>query len=199
MARLHDLKNIDLENTYWGIATSLWFNHCPHRCFNCWNEETWDLNESLELENDIVVNKTLEALDSFGIKKDLTILGGEPFSPSNLSDLIYILNNILSAKPHTKILAWSGYEFFVLKRSLKMREALALVDVMVCGRYIDEWNCHGQGKMYGSENQYIVDVNQSLVNNQTIYIEKGIKFQNLEKEFEKLNMKRKTRNDKTIF
>lgn len=80
-----------------------------------------------------------------------------------------------------------------------MREALALVDVMVCGRYIDEWNCHGQGKMYGSENQYIVDVNQSLVNNQTIYIEKGIKFQNLEKEFEKLNMKRKTRNDKTIF
>lgn len=32
MARLHDIKEVDLENTYWGVSTSLWFNHCPHHC-----------------------------------------------------------------------------------------------------------------------------------------------------------------------
>ena len=50
----------------------------------------------------------------------------------------------ISKRPDTRILAWSGYEFHVLKRSKYMREALEFVDVIVCGRYIDEWNCHGQ-------------------------------------------------------
>ena len=61
-----------------------------------------------------------------------------------------------------------------------MREALQYVDIIVCGRYIDEWNCHGQNKMYGSENQYVVDVKESLRTGETVYIEKGNKFQNLE-------------------
>lgn len=191
MARLHDIKEVDLENTYWGVATSLWFNHCPHRCFNCWNDETWELDEHLEIDNDEVIERTLKALDAYGIEKDLTLLGGEPFSPSNLKDLMYILEHIKAIRPETKVLAWSGYEFHVLKRSLNMKEALRYVDVLVCGRYVDEWNCHGQGKMYGSENQYIVDVQKSLNNGQTSYIEKGLKFQNLEEEFEKMRKERK--------
>ena len=191
MARLHDIKEVDLENTYWGIATSLWFNHCPHRCFNCWNDETWELDEHLEIDNDEVIERTLKALDAYGIEKDLTLLGGEPFSPSNLKDLMYILEHIKAIRPETKVLAWSGYEFHVLKRSLNMKEALRHVDVLVCGRYVDEWNCHGQGKMYGSENQYIVDVQKSLNNGQTSYIEKGLKFQNLEEKFEKMRKERK--------
>ena len=191
MARLHDIKEVDLENTYWGIATSLWFNHCPHRCFNCWNDETWELDEHLEIDNDEVIERTLKALDAYGIEKDLTLLGGEPFSPSNLKDLMYILEHIKAIRPETKVLAWSGYEFHVLKRSLNMKEALRHVDVLVSGRYVDEWNCDGQGKMYGSENQYIVDVQKSLNNGQTSYIEKGLKFQNLEEEFEKMRKERK--------
>ena len=131
MARLHDIKEVDLENTYWGIATSLWFNHCPHRCFNCWNDETWELDEHLEIDNDEVIERTLKALDAYGIEKDLTLLGGEPFSPSNLKDLMYILEHIKAIRPETKVLAWSGYEFHVLKRSLNMKEALRHVDVLV--------------------------------------------------------------------
>lgn len=180
MARLHDIKEVDLENTYWGVATSLWFNHCPHECFNCWNDETWQKDDGLEIPNDEVVDKTLEYLDSFGMNKTLTLLGGEPFSPYNVKDLSYILKNVKEIRPHTKILSWSGYEFHVLKKSKYMREALQYVDVIVCGRYIDEWNCHGQNKMYGSENQYIVDVKESLRTGETVYIEKGNKFQNLE-------------------
>lgn len=180
MARLHDIKEVDLENTYWGVATSLWFNHCPHHCFNCWNEETWGIDEGLEVPNDEVIKKTLHYLDSYGMKKELTLLGGEPFSPYNVKDLAYILSEIKKARPETRVLSWSGYEFHVLKRSKYMREALKFVDVIVCGRYIDEWNCHGQNKMYGSENQYVVDVQASLFSGETVYIEKGQKFQNLE-------------------
>lgn len=114
------------------------------------------------------------------MNKSLTLLGGEPFSPYNVKDLSYILKNVKDIRPNTKILSWSGYEFHVLKKSKYMREALQYVDIIVCGRYIDEWNCHGQNKMYGSENQYIVDVKESLRTGETVYIEKGNKFQNLE-------------------
>lgn len=195
MARLHDIKEVDLENTYWGVSTSLWFNHCPHHCFGCWNDSTWDLDDSLEMPNDVVVEKTLTYLDSYGMSKDLTLLGGEPFSPYNIKDLVYILQEIKSKRPDTRILAWSGYEFHVLKRSKYMREALEFVDVIVCGRYIDDWNCHGQNKMYGSENQYIVDVKKSLASGTTTYIEKGLKFQNLELLAEEAKRGRRLIND----
>ena len=183
MARLHDIKEFDLDNTYWGVATSLWFNHCPHECVGCWNKETWHVDESLEIDNDKVIEQTLVYLDSFGMKKDLTLLGGEPFSPKNLKDLYYILSSIKKARPDTRVLSWSGYEFHVLKRSPRMRKIVEMVDVLVCGRFIEDYKCEDTTKMYGSENQYIVDVRTSLDRGETSYIEKGSKFQNLEQIF----------------
>lgn len=186
MARLHDIKEVDLDNTYWGVATSLWFNHCPHRCPGCWNEETWDVDDSLAIDNDEVIERTLNYLDSFGIKKDLTLLGGEPFSPENLKDLHYILSSIKKSRPDTRVLSWSGYEFHVLKRSPRMRKIVDMVDILVCGRFIEEYKCEDTTKMYGSENQYIVDVKASLETGETVYIEKGNKFQNLEHIFNEM-------------
>lgn len=198
MARLHTIKAVDIENTFWGVSTSLWFNYCPHRCFNCWNEDTWDLNADLQIDNAEIVAHTLTALDSYGLAKDLTVLGGEPFAASNIEDLIYILQEIKHHRPHTRVLAWSGYEYYILKRHWLMSQALSYIDVIVCGRYIDEWNCANQGKMYGSDNQYIVNVSKSLETGITNYIEKGSKFQNLELKFQIMQEKRKQKIDKTI-
>ena len=182
MARLHDIKEIDLDNTYWGIATSLWFNHCPHRCLwlGCWNEETWDKDDSLTVDNDEVIEKTLKYLDSYSVPKNLTLLGGEPFSPYNLDDLDYILSSIKSSRPNTRVLAWSGYEFHVLKSSPRFLNIIKNIDVLVCGRFMEEYKCKDTTKMYGSENQYIVDVQKSLSTGQTAYIEKGEQFLGLE-------------------
>ena len=67
MARLHDLKHVDIDNCYWGMATSLWFNGCPHKCVGCYNAETWDIDDNLYIDNDSVVEETLFALDEFGL------------------------------------------------------------------------------------------------------------------------------------
>lgn len=190
MARLHDIKEVDLDNTYWGVATSLWFNHCPHRCVGCWNEETWDVDETLHKDNDEVIKTTLNYLDSFGMEKDLTLLGGEPFSPYNLEDLHYILSSILKERPKTRVLSWSGYEFHVLKRSPRMRKVVEMVDILVCGKFMEEYKCTDTTKMYGSENQYIVDVQESLRLGETVYIEKGVNFLNLEQKFIELKAQR---------
>lgn len=190
MARLHDIKEVDLDNTYWGVATSLWFNHCPHRCVGCWNEETWDVDETLHKDNDEVIKTTLNYLDSFRMEKDLTLLGGEPFSPYNLEDLHYILSSILKERPKTRVLSWSGYEFHVLKRSPRMRKVVEMVDILVCGKFMEEYKCTDTTKMYGSENQYIVDVQESLRLGETVYIEKGVNFLNLEQKFIELKAQR---------
>lgn len=181
MARLHDIKRDDYENTYWGLASSIWFNHCPHRCIGCWNAETWDLDESLEVDNAKVVEELLNGFDMHGVHRDLTVLGGEPFSPFNVEDLYYILTKVKEARPETKVLAWSGYEYRVLSKTKKLKKALPLIDVLVCGRFIQELKCEDTTKMYGSENQYIVDVQKSLAKGKTVYIEKGEAFGYIER------------------
>ena len=30
MARIHGITKHDQTNTYWGMATTVYFNHCPH-------------------------------------------------------------------------------------------------------------------------------------------------------------------------
>ena len=119
-------------------------------------------------------------MDSYSIPKNLTLLGGEPFSHYNLDDLDYILSSIKSSRPSTKVLAWSGYEFYVLKSSPRYLNIIKNIDILVCGRFLEEYKCKDTTKMYGSENQYIVNVQESLNTGQTVYIEKGEQFLGLE-------------------
>lgn len=185
MVRLHNIKRDDFENTFWGVSTSLWFNHCMFRCEGCWNERTWELDESLYRDNDEVVKEVLTYLDYYGMKRHLTLLGGEPFSPYNLEDALYIVRKVKEQRPKTKVLSWTGYEFHVIKKSPKLRELMKEIDVLVCGRFMKELKCQDTKKMYGSENQYIVDVKASLLKGETVYLEKGEYFLNLEEEYNK--------------
>lgn len=161
MARLHLIRENDLHNCYWGVSTSLWFNGCPHRCKGCWNQDTWDVDESMEIDNDSVVKTTLEYLDK-NLPKDLTLLGGEPLMPNaNLEDTIYIVGKIKEARPHTRVLCWTGYNIEYLLRHEEFSKALGLIDILVDGRYIE--SKHVTGKLYGSSNQRIIDVKKTLV------------------------------------
>lgn len=160
MARLHDLKHVDLDNCYWGISTSLWFNHCPHRCVGCWNAETWDKNESLERPNKEIIEEVLFALDEFGMPKDLTLLGGDPLSPFNIKDVVEILTAVKTARPQTRILCWTGYRWENLIRNKVLGQALPLIDILIDGKY--EQKLHVENHKYGSSNQLVIDVQKSL-------------------------------------
>ncbi|UDM72709.1 4Fe-4S cluster-binding domain-containing protein [Vagococcus fluvialis] len=160
MARLHLLRETDLHNCYWGISTSLWFNGCPHKCLGCWNRETWDIDESLEIPNNEVIERTLKALDD-PFPKDLTLLGGDPLMPNaNLDDVVEIVSAIKKARPHTRVLCWTGFRIEPLIKTKKFRAALELIDVLIDGRY--EQSLHVTGKKYGSSNQRIIDVKETL-------------------------------------
>ena len=166
MARLHDLKHVDIDNCYWGMATSLWFNGCPHKCVGCYNAETWHIDDKLDRPNQEVIDETLVALDEFGVKKDLTLLGGDPLSVFNLADLIEILVAIKEARPETRVLCWTGYTWKQLQNGTH-RNVLKYIDILIDGRY--EKDLHVEGHKFGSSNQKVIDVQASLATGSVVY------------------------------
>lgn len=160
MARLHLIRETDLHNCYWGISTSLWFNGCPHLCDGCWNKSTWEIDESLTIPNPEVIEMTLRALDD-PISKDLTLLGGEPLMPNgNLEDTIEIVTAILNRRPQTRVLCWTGFRIEQIIKNKKFLPALNLIDILIDGRY--EKDLRVTGKKYGSTNQRIIDMKETL-------------------------------------
>ena len=166
MARLHDLKHVDIDNCYWGMATTLWFNGCPHKCVGCYNAETWHIDDKLDRPNQEVIDETLVALDEFGVKKDLTLLGGDPLSVFNLADLIEILAAIKEARPETRVLCWTGYTWKQLQNGTH-RNVLKYIDILIDGRY--EKDLHVEGHKFGSSNQKVIDVQASLATGSVVY------------------------------
>lgn len=166
MARLHLIRETDLHNCYWGISTSLWFNGCPHRCVGCWNEETWEINNDLFIDNREVISRTLKALDN-PIRKDLTLLGGEPLMPkANLDDVIEIVSEIKRVRPSTRVLCWTGFKMEYLMKHKQFVEALKLIDILIDGRFEQELRVHN--KKYGSSNQRIIDVKETLATGEIV-------------------------------
>ena len=166
MARLHDLKHVDIDNCYWGMATSLWFNGCPHKCVGCYNAETWHIDDKLDRPNQEVIDETLVALDEFGVKKDLTLLGGDPLAIFNLADLLEILAAIKEARPETRVICWTGYTWKQLQNGTH-RNVLKYIDILIDGRY--EKDLHVEGHKFGSSNQKVIDVQESLAKGSVVY------------------------------
>lgn len=163
MARLHQIKTYDMENSWKGASVSLWFNHCPHRCEGCWNPETWDQDDSLEVPNDEIVVKVLGSLGGPFNVNTVALLGGDPLSPTNISDTIYILGKVLDQRPETKVICWTGFTWEQVTRNNRLKAVLPFLDVLIDGRFMLERKI--EGRKYGSDNQRVIDVKQSLLDN----------------------------------
>lgn len=164
MARLHEIRDFDTTNTYWGPAVSLFFNHCPHKCKGCWNPETHELDTNLEIPNDKVISSVIEYLDKYGIHKDLTLLGGDPLSPFNTDDVFEIISKIKELRPKTRIVCWTGYTW----ERCKENKNIPMIDILIDGQFIQKLLV--SGKKYGSSNQRIIDVKSSLENNSLVIL-----------------------------
>ena len=74
--RYAQIRDMDIVNGE-GIAVSLFVQGCPNHCPGCHNPETWDFNGGKEFTYDIL-NEIVDALTANGVKRSLSILGGEP-------------------------------------------------------------------------------------------------------------------------
>lgn len=161
------IKYNDIANGK-GIRTSLFVSGCTHRCKGCFNSEAWDFSYgqpfTKEVEDKIISSLKSDYIDG------LTLLGGEPFEPSNQQVLYPFIKKVKEEFPNKDIWCYTGYlfdkELLLPSRATTevTKDMLSLIDVLVDGKFIEEQKNISLA-FKGSENQRIIDVQKSLKEN----------------------------------
>lgn len=168
-----EIKQYDVANGP-GVRVSLFVSGCTHHCKNCFNQETWDFHYGkafTEKEQELIL---------LYLKPDyvagLSLLGGEPFEPSNQEGLLPLLRAVRKMYPQKDIWCYTGYLFDtqilgeMCKRSGTAEEMLSYIDILVDGRFVEEKR-NLKLRFRGSENQRIIDVKKSLAQGTVIHWE----------------------------
>lgn len=167
MSRICDIKENDAINGE-GIMVSVWFQGCPHHCDSCFNKETWDFNGGKELTLKDVI-RIKELINKDGIKRNLSILGGEPLCDTNFNDAMSLCDYIKRKYPDITIYAWTGYTWEYLIENRK-HDLLSCIDVLIDGKFeLDKKDLNL--KLKGSSNQRVINVKESLEKNEVILYE----------------------------
>lgn len=130
---VYAIRDFDILNGD-GIRVSVWIAGCSHRCKGCHNPSLWDKAKGVQYSRDII-ERIVDKLDS-EIKKDLSILGGEPLEPENENELYDLIRTIKHLYPDIQVTVWTGYTL----EQLQERDSivLELIDELIDGQYIEE-------------------------------------------------------------
>lgn len=158
-----EIKNCDIANGI-GVRVTLFVSGCTNCCEDCFQPETWDFNYGKEFteETEEVIMKMLEP----GYISGLTILGGEPFEPSNQRRLVPFLRKVKDRFPGKTIWSFTGFTYEQLLtegahcHTEVTEEMLSLLDMLVDGRFVKELK-NITLRFRGSENQRIIDLNKT--------------------------------------
>lgn len=149
-----------------GVCVSFWVQGCSHHCPGCHNPETWDKDGGYELPSDYI-QRIEKLLKKNGIRRNLSILGGEPLCNDNIAIVFDLLMVVKYDMPWTKNFVWTGGKFEALK--LVYPSTMKLIDVLIDGPF-DITQRDITLPLRGSPNQRIIDVQASLQLNKTILI-----------------------------
>ena len=151
--RFSKIKDNDIANGE-GIVMSLWTQGCPHHCKGCFNMETWDFTAGKEFKEEDK-EYILQNIDKNNIKRNLSILGGEPLCEQNIQGVINLCKEFKERYPDKIIYVWTGY---VLEQFDEMQNRLLnYIDVLIDGKFEIE-NKDLSLKLRGSTNQRIINI-----------------------------------------
>lgn len=159
-----NIKNYDIADGE-GVRVTLFCSGCTNRCEGCFQPETWDFCYGKEYTKE-TEDQLIQMLTNPNIQ-GLTLLGGDPFEPSNQRTLITLLRRVKQELPTKDVWAYTGfvYEQDFLEGQRKHTEVtdemLSYIDVLVDGPFvIDEKDI----SLYfrGSTNQRVIDMPKTL-------------------------------------
>lgn len=120
-----------------GVCVSFWCQGCPIRCPGCHNPNTWDFEGGMPLPADYK-NQVISAIAANGIKRNFSVLGGEPLCEQNIELVKELILSVKIVYPDIKIFLWTGYEFEQLmqREEINISEILNKIDVLITGPYV---------------------------------------------------------------
>lgn len=158
-----------------GIRAVIWTQGCRHKCLGCHNEDTQDFNGGYIENTENIINE----LKRLRLHKGITFSGGEPFEQAEACTEIAIN----AKKMGFDIWCYTGYKFESLTKEKNpqynkgWKNFLKEIDVLIDGPFILEKKDLNL-LFRGSENQRIIDVEKSLMENKVV----------IKKEFHKLTL-----------
>ena len=158
-----EIKNCDIANGE-GVRVTLFVSGCTNHCKNCFQPQTWDFEFgrpfTAETEEELLAMLKPDYING------LTVLGGEPFEPSNQRSLLPFLRRVRETYPKKNIWCFSGFTYEELKtdgshpRCEVTDEMLDQLDVLVDGRFVEELKDISL-RFRGSSNQRLIDMKKS--------------------------------------
>lgn len=159
-----------------GVRTVLWVSGCDIHCRNCQNPQTWDFNSGIPFTEDTMQEILYELTKPY--IKGLTLSGGHPLAPQNLTEVYKIVKRVKMVFPDKDIWIYTGYtweQIIEMDKSYEDYEVNSpspldvakLCDVLVDGAYIDELRDISL-QFRGSSNQRIIDVQKTLEKNEVV-------------------------------
>ena len=164
-----------------GVGVTLFVSGCNLHCPGCHNPEAQNFDYGKRYTYDTTL-EIIEALKANGIKRTFNIMGGDPLAPVNRESVMFIIMDIKSALPDTKIYLWTGYTYEHLMNEIEngifpetdLNYILSHIDYLIDGPYIHEERditLH----MRGSRNQRVIDMKETLQQNKIILSAEVIK------------------------
>ena len=145
-----DIKTSDINNGE-GLRVSLWVSGCNRKCKGCHNPQTWDFNSGKAFTHD-TYNYLVRKLTT-GIKRGLTITGGDPLDPINYHEVLQLCKQLKQDIPDLNIWVYTGLYYDELI-DLDQVAIFDYIDTLVDGRF--ELDLKEDGlKWRGSSNQRI--------------------------------------------
>lgn len=164
--KINRIKDNDIANGF-GITMSIWTQGCPHHCKGCFNGETWSFEDGTEFTKDDLYY-ILDNINKHGIKRDLSILGGEPLCPENIDGVINLSKTFKEKYPDKKIYLWTGY--VVEEFNEIQKKVFDYVDILVDGKF-EQDKKNLSLTMRGSSNQRVIDVKKSIEKKKLILLD----------------------------
>lgn len=139
-----------------GIRMTIFFLGCNHKCFGCFNKETWDFQGGHLCD----INKIYEAAMKNPLLSGITLSGGDPiYQVSGALKLINLFQNT-----NLDIMVYTGFTYEELLEMEKNNEDLHTfldkIDYLVDGPFEIDKKDIGL-KFRGSSNQRIIDMKET--------------------------------------
>ena len=145
-----------------GIRMTIFTQGCPHHCVGCHNPHTHDPSGGRE----VTISEIIDQMRSNPLLDGVTFSGGEPFEQRKA------IEHIAHEAHRLRLDVWcyTGWTWEEIMPDPHKRGLLAYIDVLVDGRFI-----LGQRSLElrwgGSKNQRVIDVSESLFNNEVVLLE----------------------------
>ena len=166
-----ELKKFDIANGL-GVRTVLFVSGCTNHCEECFQPQTWDFSYGKPFTEEVEA-EIIESCKPYYVN-GLTLLGGEPFEPTNQRALLPFLHRFRKSCPDKSVWCFTG---FTLDEELwrdgsyprceATDEMLSLIDVLVDGRYVKALKDISL-RFRGSSNQRVIDMKETLREGQII-------------------------------